>query len=391
MAQIADIEKLRKKRSRKAFLKRLLMLLLAIAVVFAAVISIRYAETLDLQGFLSDLVASFGSGGGFPVDFPGNTAHNMEQIGSDIAVLTDSSLYIYNGTAKQVRNVQHNYVNPVAKIAGNRVLLYDVSGYNFRIDSKSKTLYERKLDNKLIAADYASGGRYAILSEAQRYLSQLVVYEKDYTELFTWYSRDNYATGVDLTDDGRYAAVSALTTSGGMIRSSVIRFSVNSGEELFRAQFDDALICAVRQISKDRTCVVLDDRVSVLSADGSASITYSFYGRTLLAYEIGSGGQVALLFAVDGSLEKTDLVVLDSDAAEIFSLSRLSGVQDFAFSGSQLLLCDSAGMRAFDRNGETVFMCGSDYDFLQTTAVGGRYYALTGTELQLLAQNDPAG
>ena len=80
------------------------------------------------------------------MEISGATVRQMETMGNVLLVLTDTHLHIYNKNGKLLREVQHDYANPVIKCSSSRIILYDPSSRVLRIESKTKTIKEMTFD-----------------------------------------------------------------------------------------------------------------------------------------------------------------------------------------------------------------------------------------------------
>ncbi|MEG0017318.1 MAG: DUF5711 family protein, partial [Hydrogenoanaerobacterium sp.] len=135
MAEPSDIEKIRKKRRRKALLGRILLLFLLTFLGVGIYALKDEVSATGITNFFQDIAVSSGKGSGYPLEFAGDQMRGTYAVGKNLAVLTDSNLYFYNETGKEIRSLQHKYSNPVVRINGNRVLVYDMGGKKLRVES----------------------------------------------------------------------------------------------------------------------------------------------------------------------------------------------------------------------------------------------------------------
>ena len=105
MAQLTDLEKVRRRRARRRMVRSLFILALFAAVVFLCVTVIRQAGDLDLKTAYSDLRAGMASGDGYPVSLPGGQVTELESAGDALVMLTDTNLYTYNSSGGQMLGV----------------------------------------------------------------------------------------------------------------------------------------------------------------------------------------------------------------------------------------------------------------------------------------------
>ncbi len=376
-ARIDEIDKLRKKRARKTFFRRLIVFLLIAALVFALFIGMRYASDYDIGGFISDTINGIGSGPGFPLDFAGNTVNAMYPAKNAVALLTDTGLYIYKNDAKELSHTYFDYANPIVIHGKNRFFIYDCFGYSYRIESKSDTVFESGCDEKLICADYSRSGHRALVTESARCLALLTVCDKSNNEVFSWTSTENYITGCALSSDGKTVAVAGLTTSGGMLRSVVISFSVASGNENFRKYYDNTLIYDLNLISRSRICVIMEGTAALLSSNGDETQSFGYSGRTLTGYRRGEDDSFALLFSEDGSNDKNVVVLLNADCTERFTLHRMSFVRGLFACADGLYILSDGDISLYNNSGTLVRRSALSADVYCFTVSGGSVYAAT--------------
>ena len=388
-ARIDEIDKLRKKRSRKAFIKRLVVFILIVALIFALFIGMRYASDYDIGGFISDTINGLGSGPGFPLDFAGNTVNALYPAKNAVALLTDTGLYIYKSDAKELSHTYFDYSSPVVVPAQNRFFIYDCFGYSYRIESKSATVLDKTLEDKVVCADYSRSGHYAVVTESARCLALLTVYDKNGTEIFSWTSTENYITGCALSPDGKNVAVAGLTTSGGMLRSVVVSFSLSSGNENFRKYYDNTLIYDLILFSKSRAYVIMENGAASISSNGTETQRFDYSGRTLTGYCRGEDGSFALIFPEDGSNGQNIVTLLDSECEERFTLRGINSVSGVYACQDGLYILNDSGISFYDETGALSGLCRPSADIYCFTLSGGTIYAATDSAIVTLELEQP--
>lgn len=311
-AKIADIDKLRKKRSRNAMLKRTLIVAVVVLAAVAVIIGIETAGTRNISMIVSDIAAGFTRGDGFPIEIDGSTVRDAEIVGGALALITDTGVLAYNKSGGEIKNELHEYGSAAWDVVGNRLLAYDVGGLGLRLDSKSTNAFKKKYDEKIITADYSKSGRFAVITETSRRLCELKVYSKDETEIFKWGSSDNYATALSLSPNGKFVAVAAVNVEGAELSSKIIAFSVADGKELFRYSIGDRLVLSMEYLADGRISLITDSAAITVGKDGTASVEYSYSNRTLKNWSRGDNGKLALAF-------EDEIVVLGPDTVKLFS------------------------------------------------------------------------
>lgn len=95
-------------------------------------------------------LAEIGAGDGYPYILNGTKISGAAVTNTDLAIVGDDFVRVLNSTAKELSNLQHTYDHPVMSSNSGRILLYDEGGKKFRVQSKTRILYERELDHIIL-------------------------------------------------------------------------------------------------------------------------------------------------------------------------------------------------------------------------------------------------
>ena len=169
MGQLEDIERLRKKRNRRQNFKRLDAFLLILAIFFGMWFLWERVKETSLAEQLAGGIAELGSGTGYPMEISSATIRQIQSMGNVLLVLTDTHLHIYNKNGKLLREVQHDYPNPVMKCSGSRIILYDPSSKLLRVESKTKTVKEMSFNEPILFATLSPKNDLAVITNTQRF------------------------------------------------------------------------------------------------------------------------------------------------------------------------------------------------------------------------------
>lgn len=103
MGKLTQLEEVRRERKRKRLVKRITGLAVGLALLVGVAFFWQQIADLDLATQVEDLIASFGSGSGYPVETPGGIVKTMFDADGQVGVLNDTNLYVYNKSGKQVK------------------------------------------------------------------------------------------------------------------------------------------------------------------------------------------------------------------------------------------------------------------------------------------------
>ena len=118
--------------------------------------------------------------------------------------------------------------------SGRRFLIYDQGGNRLLVRMRDKILFEKEFEYKIISADLSAEGTLSVITSAQRYASQLHVFDSDYNEeIFTWSSSDEYIVCASASEKNKTIAAAALSANdAGEIVTTVHIFTPEAAVEL---------------------------------------------------------------------------------------------------------------------------------------------------------------
>ncbi|MEG1953906.1 MAG: DUF5711 family protein [Hydrogenoanaerobacterium sp.] len=378
MAEPSDIEKIRKKRRRKALLGRILLLFLLTFLGVGIYALKDEVSATGITNFFQDIAVSSGKGSGYPLEFAGDQMRGTYAVGKNLAVLTDSNLYFYNETGKEIRSLQHKYSNPVVRINGSRVLVYDMGGKKLRVESLSRTQVQKELDFPIYAGDISSRGDVAVATGAQRRLAEMTVYDHMLSEpaKYKFKSAENYITDIKFSAAGREIAVAAVNVSDGELASSVLIFKLKEEEPICEKKLMGELIHTVKA-ARDGFCVVTDSRSLVLSYSGEQKGEYSYNYRALSSFDYNAAGCTALLFGDYRESKNGQLVLLSADGAELWSKEVSANARLLRIGSDRVSIVVDGELQSYDLGGVLADKKSLDKEAFALQPVGGSLYIIT--------------
>ena len=182
----------RPKNQYLPWLRLLIRLLIVAAVLLVIVLVWNNWGKIAPEAILDWAEIRFGEaqvGSGFPVAVEGNSVVAMSESGQYLVSVTDTSLQYYNRSASRVVTRQHAFSDPVMHTAGRYVLLAEVGGSRFRLDTRRETVLEKELENrKIYAACVLSSGMTAVITDSasQSYQCEIRVFDRKGNEKFLY-------------------------------------------------------------------------------------------------------------------------------------------------------------------------------------------------------------
>ncbi len=297
--------------------------------------------------------------GNFPLSFSGGASYQAELVDDTLFLLHDAYLDLYSLHGDHRDTRQHTYQNAMISTSSKYALLYESGGTSFRLDSKSKNIYNKSVDDNIITGKVSNQGNVVLITESSTYSCSIQVYDNTGKRI---YQRDclEHVVDVSFHSDENGCFFTSIQVENGALQSTVTSVLFHQVETQWTSLPLDTMAITSGVASDGTLCVIGDTSCTYFSSTGEVLSSYTYRG-TLLSEDL-ENGRAALLLQ-DDQTRDTALVLLDRSA----DAPQRTTVDDT----SQLV-------RVFD--GDALVMCPGDvtsYDFsgnaLATVALEGAY------------------
>lgn len=343
-AKTVNLTKYRKKKSRtKRLLKLSLFLVCAAAFLYVWFNADRIFE--PLRGIASKIETRTSNEIGFPITLPGSAGYSFERFGENFSLLTDTYLYAYETTGRQIYALRHRYSNPSQATSSRRILLYDKAAYSFAVYNKTSLIFEQTVDDKIVYGFIAENDMTAIVTNSPRYSNIIYVYDSGGNWKYTRKLADENVMQVGFAGND-HLIVSTVSVDSGEIVMNYYCFSIRSAEGYeWKYSFKGNTISFGMYVDNDKVISVCDNRVLSLGAsDGELLGEYRFEGE-LRDFEI-TANRTAIYYN-DVSSNRNLVTVLNGDLSPADTYSVTSAVQRLILDGSRLYVLDGTKLKIF--------------------------------------------
>lgn len=309
-------------------------------------------------------VVGMGVGDGYPAKIAGSTVSpgNFASVNKDAVYVSDTRLTVLNSTAKELVSRQHSYSSPVMRTAGTRVLIYNLGGTGYQIESHSKTDAVKSAKNNILAGDIASNGKYALVTEEKGYCSMLAVYLADHTEQYRFEFADYYVTDISLNRDGTKAAVAGISAKGGAMASAVYLFDFSQPKETAKFTYEECLMLGVSYSGDGSVLAVGDSLASVIKPGGKEKVDYSYGSQRLTDYA-ADNGRLALALTPYANSASGTLVLLDNMGKELHSIKCSAKIESVSLFGDTAAVLTGSTVQGYSvTTGLGTGSCGAGND-----------------------------
>lgn len=310
-----DINSVRKNERSIRRMKRLIALLIVILVGIAVYLTYPYWLP-QLEGIFDKPVSTvYNNGsfekGNFPIQ-PAEKTTNIFAVGNELMTADTHSLTFYDANGKRISVYAHGFSNPVERVSGKRVLVFDNGRYGFKMFNKKGELYSKTTDDIILSGSLSENGTAAIITASDKYAATVLFYNKE-GKLIYRYNSTSRIMSASVSENGKEAYVCTFSSMEGVIHSQVHRLDFDKdGEQMVS---ENIRTLAIDCITNDAGDIVIagDTGLYTLSPEGKLVSSYEYDGE-LKGYVLGRGCSAALVSG--SSKDSSKLIIARSGAAD---------------------------------------------------------------------------
>ena len=203
---------------------------------------------------------------------------------------------VYSFGGAKLNSVQSGYARPALAAGKSRFVLYNRSGNELRVESRTQNLYTKTLDSSIYLCAVADAGQVAVATDDTDSVAKLTVYSSAMEQVLSWNltSAEGTPLRMAFSPDSRRIAVAAVTANGGQLTTNLYVLALAQGDPV---QLGTAT--SVPQwlgwLSGDSVLALYEDRAVLYGANGGEKASYDFGGSTLVDVDTENGGVALLL------------------------------------------------------------------------------------------------
>jgi len=282
-----DINEYRRKKRLKQFAFRAVPAALVLLILFALLNLIDVFGGTRLESALS------ADGGAYPLTIKDEQLLDVYSLGSSFAVLTKSSLLIYNSAGERVNTFLHGYTNPVVKEGEKRLLTYDRGGLKLRVDASSGTVGELTMENTILTAEIASNGNVAVILGYKSHAPTVIVYDANLRPIYRAYPTEDF-TAAAFSSGGDMLAVCSIVTKDGILGAKIYEMDITRDADPVVTQAQNIVPLALSYQPDGGLLVVGKENICRFPAARKSPSYYTYQGQ-LQRFSCKNGSTALLL------------------------------------------------------------------------------------------------
>ena len=323
--------------------RRLRRTILLVALVAAAVIYLTglvNTSVMLLEDMADSVRIALMPEQGFPQQTGAGAVYQAETLGGSFVVLGEEGCTVFSNGGGRLNTVGTGYARPALAAGGNSFVLYNRSGSELRVESRTRELYTRQTEGHIYLCALSDRGELAVVTDDVRKLALLTIYDANRNELLTWSTTtaEGVPLRMDFSPDGTQLAIAAVTAQDGQMVTNLYLLNLRAGEPQLLASEPGSTPLALTWCSNDRLLAVCDTHAALYGSDGSAQGRYDFGGQDVAALS-AEGGGLAVLF---GSGPSSTALLLDGGLGVQYTGPVPNAHGIVRGNGAFYLLCESS-------------------------------------------------
>ena len=337
-------QRARNKRIRRTAV--LLVLLTGIVLFATGLVGSSVAMAKD---FIDTARIALLPGAGWPQQTGVSEVTQVESLTGSFVELGKEGCVVYSRSGKKLNSIQSGYARPALAAGKNRFVLYNRSGNELRVESRTQNLYTKQLENSIFLCAMADNGNLAVVTEDVSAMAELLIYNSNMEQVLSWSMSSNDGTPLRMafSPDGRKLAAAAVTAGGGQMMTNLYLVNLASGDPVSLAN-QSGVPQWLGWTSASTILAVYDSRAVLYNAGGGERAAYEFAGNTLKDISVDAAGNVTLLL---GSGQLHQAVLLDKSLNVQFS-GTVSSANSIVRAGSLFYLLSDSGVECYNTSGE---------------------------------------
>lgn len=336
------------------------MKLLAIILVVLLLILIAAAQFggvtfSTIRDYFASAMAKLGTGEGYPYSVNSIEIEDVGLTNSDLVLVYDSNVKVLNSTAKEISNIAHDYDYPVISTNSGRILLFDEGSKKFRVQSKTRVLYEKEMEHIILTGEMGKDGSVAIATRADNAESMLTVFDSNREQVFAWKCAKEHIVSCDISDNGKNYVVAVLGVNNGSVYTKVHIFNKSKIEPTATFEYTDSAIANVKFLSNETVMVMGNNVCEIINGnevkekvDVSVNTTYQLF--------ISDNNNAILVLSKYSSTTQKIIKVYNKSGKELFTQEIEGMVKSVSTDGKYVAVLTGSNVQTFTMKGKP---CGS--------------------------------
>ena len=276
----------------------------------------------------------------------------VAKLSGGFAEMDTDTCVVYSFGGAKLNSVQSGYARPALAAGKSRFVLYNRSGNELRVESRTQNLYTKTLDSSIYLCAVADAGQVAVATDDTDSVAKLTVYSSAMEQVLSWNltSAEGTPLRMAFAPDSRRLAVAAVSAVGGQLTTNLYVLPLSQGDPVCIGS-ENSVPQWMGWMPNGFLLVLYENRAVLYNTSGGSAgerASYDFGGGTLVSVSNTSNG-VALLLS---SGQTCTAVLLDGELTVGYSGSVLSASQIIRAKNDGFYLLTDSTVERFNGVGE---------------------------------------
>ena len=374
-------------RTRRIRRTVIIVAVLTILVLFATgAVGSSIARAKDL---VDTAVITLAPAPGWPQQTGITDPDTVQQLSGAFVEMSGDSCAVYSMNGTRLNSIQSGYARPAIAVGKTRFVLYNRSGSELRVESRTQNLYTKTMDSTIYLCAVADAGQVAVVTDNADSAAALTVYNSSMQQQLVWNltSEQGVPLRMAFSPDSRRLAAAAVTAAGGQLTTNLYALPLAQGDPVLLST-ENSVPQWMGWLSNGFLLVIYENRAVLYNATGGSigeRASYDFGGSTLVSVSAENNG-VALLLS---NGQTSTAVLLDGELTVGYSGSVLSASQIIRAKNDGFYLLTDSTVERFNNVGE--FQWSQPLSARPRALVEGRQILVfTGNTVQVLTPPEQA-
>lgn len=358
-------------RGRKSEVRLSVVLSLVVAIVLVSVyLIILVFHPIGVTEYFSSLYKTIGSGDVYTTQLKGEDIIGGIRSSDYYYLMTDKRVECINNSGKAISSINHGFAKPVMKAAETRYLVYGQGEQTVKIFNFENEISNLHYDKKILCADIADNGNFAVATYADGYDSVVRVYNKNEKILYEWYSSDGIVSSVSLTLNDQII-VATLTADNGAFNTKLRLFNFGSADPETSFVFENDLIYGIYHLSKNNICVISENHMRFINLkDGTVRSEETEY-----TYKMADHFEknLTVLSSLSANTDKNHIAVYNSKGASTASFAVDFPVNYIAYGPDYMYILSDSVVHQLDMSGSVICTASVPFDTKVIVPISEKY------------------
>ena len=337
-------------RNRRIRRTAVLLVLLTAVVLFAT--GIAGSSVAALKDLTDTARIALLPGSGWPQQTGVAELEQMAPLTGSFVELGDEGCVVWSRTGKKLNSIQSGYARPAIAAGKTRFVLYNRSGNELRVESRTQNLYTKTMDSTISLCAVADAGQVAVVTDSTDSVAKLTVYNSSMQQQLVWNLTSEQGTPLRMAfaPDSRRLAVAAVSAVGGQLTTNLYVLPLSQGDPVCIGS-ENSVPQWMGWMPNGFLLVLYENRAVLYNTSGGSAgerASYDFGGGTLVSVSNTSNGAALLL----SNGQTSTAVLLDGELTVGYSGSVLSASQIIRAKNDGFYLLTDSTVERFNGVGE---------------------------------------